>query len=79
MTALLYILSIFPGIVLLLLSALVLIGLFQALMTNQQIQLQFIVIILLLSILWFIYMHLPSFIKRTLRSLWKTKKDRSDR
>ena len=74
--AMISILSIFPGIILLLLSIMVLVGLFEAVLNNQQIQMQLVVIILLLSILWYAYMHLPSFIKRMLRSLWKTKKDR---
>jgi hypothetical protein len=75
-TLFLYLVSIFPGIILLLVTALVLIGFVQAFVTSQQIQLQFLIIMLLLGFVWFIYMHLPSFIRSLMRTLWhKTKKD----
>jgi len=77
---LLYLLSLFPGVILVLLSLLVLIGFVNALATNQQIQTQLLVFLLLLALLWWIYMHIPGFIKSLFRTLWrKSRKNRSQR
>jgi hypothetical protein len=68
------IVSIFPGIALLLITLLILLGLLQAILTNEQLQLQLLILALLLGVLWYIYIHLPPFIRRIPRTLWNKKK-----
>jgi hypothetical protein len=69
-----FVLTLIPGLILFLLLVMLLIALVNALLTNQQIQLQLLVLILLVSILWFAYIHLPHFVRDLLRSLWRRKK-----
>ena len=66
--------SLVPGLVLVLLMLLVVIAFINSLLTNQQIQLQLLVLILIVSILWFAYIHLPHFIRDLFRSLWRRKR-----
>lgn len=70
----LFLVALFPGVVLALLLLLVVAAMFQQLATNGQIQAQLIVLLLVLAILWWIYIHLPKFIQKALRSLWSNKK-----
>jgi len=67
-------LSLFPGILLALLLLLVALGIVDQIATNGQVQVQLLILFLLLALLWFIYIHLPKFIQRTLRSLWTSRK-----
>ena len=69
-----FVLTLLPGLVLALLMILAVIGFLNALLTSQQIQLQFMVLILILGILWFAYIHLPHFVRDLFRSLWRRKK-----
>ncbi len=62
-------LSALPGIVLLCLSVLVLLGLLQALLTKQQVLFQFLLVGLFLGFLWWLYMQLPGFLRRALSKL----------
>lgn len=64
---LLYLLSLLPGILLLLVTVLFLIGFVQALLSNQQLMGQFFGLGLLLGLIWYGYMHLPHFIRSALR------------
>jgi hypothetical protein len=66
---LLLLLSALPGVLLLLLSILFLIGFVQVLLTNQQVLLQFMLIGLFISFLWWLYMQLPGFLRRALSRL----------
>jgi hypothetical protein len=68
-------LSIFPGILLLLLSVFFLFGLVQVLLTNQQALFEFMLIGLFLGLLWWLYMQLPRFLRRWISKLF----GRSDR
>jgi hypothetical protein len=72
--AMLYLLSLLPGAVLLLVSLLFLVAFVQVIVTNQQLLFQFMLIALLLGLLWMLYMHLPIFIRRTLHSAWNRRK-----
>ena len=73
----LYILTLLPGVVLALLLLLVAIGILNQIATNGQISAQLLVLLLVLALLWFLYIHLPKFIQEALRSLWTSrKKDR---
>ena len=67
-------LSLLPGVVLALLLVVVLIAFINALLTSQQILSQLMVLLLILSILWFAYIHLPHFVRDLFRSLWRRKK-----
>jgi hypothetical protein len=73
---LLFLASLAPGLLLVLLLILAVVGLFRELMTNQVIQGQLVAAILVLAVLWFIYLQLPHFIQQMFRSLWKKKKDK---
>ena len=68
--------SLAPGLLLVLLLVLAVVGLFRELMTNQVIQGQLVAAILVLAVLWFIYLQLPHFIQQMFRSLWPKKKDK---
>jgi len=70
----LFVATLVPGVVLALLLVMVALAILQQIATNGQIQSQLIVLLLLLSLFWFIYIHLPKFIQKALRSLWQTKK-----
>jgi hypothetical protein len=71
---LLFSLSLVPGVLLALLLVLVAVGIVTELATNGQLQAQLLVLFLLLALLWWIYIHVPKFIQRALRSLWPNKK-----
>jgi hypothetical protein len=62
-------LSMLPGILLLLLSVLFLFGLVQVLLTNQQVLFQFMLIGLFIGFLWWLYMQLPGFLRRWMSKL----------
>ena len=64
---LVYVLSLFPGVVLLLITILFLIGFVQALLSSQQLMRQFLGLGLMLGLLWYGYMHLPHFVSSALR------------
>jgi len=68
--------SLLPGVVLALLLVMAVVGLFRELMTNQAVQGQLVLAILVLAVLWFIYLQLPHFIQQMLRSIWPKKKDK---
>jgi len=69
-----FVLTLVPGLVLALVLILLVVSVFHALLTNQQVQLQLLVLILIVSILWFAYIHLPHFVKDLFSSLWRRKK-----
>lgn len=62
-------LSMLPGMLLLLLSILFLFGLIQVLVTNQQVLFEFMLIGLFIGFLWWLYMQLPRFLRRWLSKL----------
>jgi RNA polymerase subunit RPABC4/transcription elongation factor Spt4 len=69
--------SLLPGLVLLLLLIMVLVGIVHELQTNQQIQAQLIAVLVVLALLWWLYLQLPHFIQNMFRSIWrKPKKDK---
>lgn len=67
--SILTLLSMLPGILLLLLSVFFLFGLIQVLLTNQQALFQFMLIGLVIGFLWWLYMRLPRFLRRWLSKL----------
>lgn len=71
---LLFGLSLLPAAVLALVLLAIALGIIQAVLTNQQVQAQLIVLFILLAVLWFIYIHIPKFIKDMFRSVWPGKK-----
>ncbi len=75
--ALLLLASLLPGLILLLLLVLAVIGVFHELLTDQAIQGQLVATIVVLALLWWIWLQLPHSIQNMFRSLWKRpKKDR---
>lgn len=69
-----FLLSMFPGLLLFLLTLMFLIGFFQVLLTNQQVQTQFVLIGLFLIALWYLYTHLPAFLRRFISRLFSRSK-----
>ena len=65
----LYVLSLLPGVLLLLVTILFLIGLVQTLAGSQQLMMQFLGLGLLLGLIWYGYMHLPHFVRNALRKM----------
>ena len=70
---LLLLLSVLPGLLLLLVSLLFLIGFVQALVSNQQLLFQFLLVGLLLAGLWWLYLQLPTWLRRGLSKLFGRK------
>lgn len=66
--------SLVPGLILALLLVLVAFAIVREVVSNGQVQGELLVLLLLLALLWFAYIHLPKFIQKALRSLWQSKK-----
>ena len=60
-----------PGLLLVAVSVLFVFGLIQALLSNQQLLFQAVIAGLMLAFLWYLYMHLPGFLRRFLIRLFK--------
>ena len=71
---LLFAVALFPGVLLALLLVMVVLAMLHEIATNGQIQAELVVLLLALVFLWWIYIHLPKFIHKALRSLWQSKK-----
>lgn len=71
---LLFGLSLLPGVVLALLLIAIVLGIVQAILTNQQVQAHLIALLVIVALLWYAYLHLPHFIKSLFRSLWPGQK-----
>ena len=64
-------------IILVLLLVLAVAGVINQVLTNQQVQVHLLILVLILALLWWLYLQLPHFIQEMFRSLWrKPKKDR---
>src|ERR1041384_7761271 len=61
--------SLLPGLVLVLLLVLAVVAVFHEIATNQAVQGQLLVAILILALLWWLYLQLPHFIQNMFRSL----------
>jgi RNA polymerase subunit RPABC4/transcription elongation factor Spt4 len=73
-------LSTLPGIVLLGVTLLFLVGFVNALVGNQQLLFQFMLVGLMLAFLWYLYMHLPAFLRRFISRLFqRSHRDDHDR
>jgi len=73
MAPLVLLLSVLPGLALLLLSLLFLIGLVQVLISSQQLLFEFFLLGLLLAGLWWLYLQLPGWLRRGLSKLFGRK------
>ena len=69
-----YFLVALPGVVLALVLVMLAIGIGNAILTNQQVQSQLVALLLVFALAWFVYIHLPHFVKDLFRSLWRRKK-----
>lgn len=68
--------SLLPGVVLVLLLILAVVGVFQAVLSNQAVQAQLVAAIVVLALLWWLWLQLPHFIQNMFRSLWPKRKDK---
>jgi len=64
-------LSALPGVLLLLMTVLFAIGLINALVSSPQLLFQFMLVGLMLAFLWFLYIHLPHFLRRFISRLFR--------
>jgi RNA polymerase subunit RPABC4/transcription elongation factor Spt4 len=76
LTPLIFLLSVLPGLLLLVFSALFLIGLLQALINSPQLLGQFLLAGLLLAILWLFYMQLPGVVRKGVHRLFGKSKSK---
>jgi len=67
-------LSFLPGLLLFAVTVLFLLGLINVLLTNQQMLFQFMLIGLMLAFLWYLYMHLPAFLRRFISRMFQRSK-----
>src|SRR6266704_1062297 len=65
----LLLLSLVPGLLLVLFLVLAVAALVNEVLTNQQVQAQLLVLILILALLWWLYLQLPHFIRNMFRSI----------
>lgn len=72
-------LTILPGLALVVVSIWFVFGLIQALLTNQAVMFQAVIAGLMLALLWYLYSHLPHFLRRFISKLFThSKRDRHD-
>lgn len=77
LSALLVILSALPGLLLLSVTVLFFLAFIHALISDQQLLFQFMLVGLMLAFLWYLYMHLPAFLRRFISRLFR-RSDRDD-
>lgn len=78
LSPLLVLLSALPGLLLLVITVLFGFGLLNALLTNQQLLFQFMLVGLMLAFLWYLYLHLPHFLRRFLSRLFRRSHKKDD-
>jgi RNA polymerase subunit RPABC4/transcription elongation factor Spt4 len=68
---LVWLLTVLPGLLLAAVSIVFVFGLVRALLIDQQLLFQAVLAGLMLTFLWYLYMHLPHFLRRLLSSLFR--------
>lgn len=68
-------LSALPGLVLLAVSIVFLLGLINAFLTSPRLQAQFLALGLVLALLWYLYLRLPHFLRHLLTRIFHRSKD----
>jgi len=71
LAVLIKLLTAIPGLLLVTISVLFVFGLVNALLTNQQLLFQAVIAGLMLAFLWYLYMHLPHFLRRFISRLFR--------
>ena len=71
LSALFTLLSVLPGVLLLGFTIAFFLAFVEAMTTNPQAQAQFLVAGLMLALVWYLYMHLPHFIRRFITKLFR--------
>ena len=71
---LLHLLSLLPGLLLILLSIMILLAMARAVFTYQQLQAQLVCVGLLLAVLWWAYLQLPGALRKAISKVVKRKK-----
>jgi RNA polymerase subunit RPABC4/transcription elongation factor Spt4 len=79
LTPLVTLLSLLPGLLLALVSVSLAFGIIQTVLSSQQLMLQAVVAGFILCFLWYLYLHLPHFLRRLLSRLFtRSKRDNHD-
>ncbi|MGA2186874.1 MAG: zinc ribbon domain-containing protein [Bryobacteraceae bacterium] len=68
---LVWLLTALPGLLLVIVSILFAFGLLRTLLTNQALMFQAVLAGLMLAFLWYLYMHLPHFLRRLISNLFR--------
>ena len=68
-------LSFLPGLLLAVVSILFAFGFIRALLSDQRLMFQAVIAGLMLAFLWYLYMHLPHFLRRLITKLFHRSKD----
>ncbi len=63
-----------PGVLLLVFTVMFLLAFIHAMLTSPQLQFQFLILGLMLALLWYLYMHLPAFLRRLISRLFHRSK-----
>jgi RNA polymerase subunit RPABC4/transcription elongation factor Spt4 len=71
--AALFVGSLLPGVLIAALLLMVAVAFIQAVLTNSQVQSSLIVLLVILAILFYAYMHLPGFLKGLIKSAFRSK------
>jgi hypothetical protein len=79
LTPLIALLTALPGVLLVVVTVAFVYGLIRALLTNQALLFQAVVAGLMLAFLWYLYMHLPHFLRRFLSKLFTRSNTHSGR
>jgi hypothetical protein len=78
LTPLIFLFSVAPGVLLLLLSVVFLLAFLQALLNSPQLMGQFLLAGLLLAMLWLVYLQLPGFIRSSVHKVFGGSKGHKD-
>lgn len=77
--SLLFVLSVGPGVLLLLMTILVVVGFIQVIFTDPAMLFRFLILIFLIGIVWRIYMAFPPPLRTLLKNLWPKRQAKKDR
>lgn len=76
---LLFLLSVAPGVLLLAMTVLIVVGFINVIFTDPAMLFRFLILVLLVGILWRIYMQFPPPLRSLLKNIWPKKRSRQDR
>ncbi len=71
--------SVLPGVLLLLMTVLLVVGFINVIFTNPAMLFRFLILVLLVGILWRIYMQFPPPLRNLIKNIWPKNRTRQDR